>query len=256
MNKFGSCKLKSPLVLTTEYSMCSAHAHMFLTTDRSTLRLGLLFSSLIVAFFAFPFGQEVAGADLSLRPAESLQRVWNDMMLAGNFGGVYNGEAIQTVEGSFARADGWVHETPMTSHAGIIVSDLREPRFLKSHGGWRLEGGVLRRVELREGSIELYGKTIQRHEPYLNPFPHVWIGNESWSFAHEFFLLYRPKGSAQATILRKWVVPDAYDGEAMFVPRGFLEYDSAAQTVLVKVMQGHDMGLFIEQMDVGHVLNP
>lgn len=43
--------------------MRSAHAHMFLTTDRSTLRLGLLFSSLIVAFTCSCSDTFAAGAE-------------------------------------------------------------------------------------------------------------------------------------------------------------------------------------------------
>src|SRR5712692_4747642 len=160
-----------------------------------------------LAGLALPLDVEAAEGRATERPPEALQQTWNEMMLAGTFGWMRDGKAGETGTGSFEKAEGWVHKVSMTGH-GITIMDLRERRFLKSHGGWVLEGGLLRRLWVGDSSIELYGKTITRHEPYANPLPHVWIGNKSWKLAHEFFLLHRDKLGARATILRTWVVSD------------------------------------------------
>jgi hypothetical protein len=218
----------------------------------------------LIGVMALPLNHEVDAADLSVRPPDSLQQEWNDMMLAGRFGRIDNGQVTKVEpdnslsDPSTSRPDpGWVFEAPMTIW-GIAVYDLRERRFLMSHGGWVLEGGLLRRINIGDVRIELYGKTIRRHEPYLNPWPHVYFNNESWSFGHEFFLLLRSKDHDQALILRKWVVADSYDGYGGGLgrsgPRGFLEYDQFSQIVTVKVMNGHYAGLFIERVDVTDAL--
>ena len=125
-------------------------------------------------------------------------------------------------------------------------------------GGWVLEGGLLGRINIGDVRIELYGKTIQRDEPYLMLFPHVYFGLEWWNFGHEFFLLLRSKDHDGALILRKWVVADSYDGDGgglgSSLPRGFLEYDKLSQRVTVKVMDAHYAGLFIERVDVTDAL--
>ena len=236
-----------------------------LRTDRKAIGQFITAAVVVlIGIMALPLSDEAAAADLSVRPPESLQQVWNDMMLAGRFGRIDNGQVTKVEpdnslsDPSTSRPDpGWVFEAPMTIW-GIAVYDLRERRFLMSHGGWVLEGGLLRRINIGDVRIELYGKTIRRHEPYLNPWPHVYFNNESWSFGHEFFLLLRSKDHDQALILRKWVVADSYDGYGGGLgrsgPRGFLEYDQFSQIVTVKVMNGHYAGLFIERVDVTDAL--
>ncbi len=219
---------------------------------------------LLIGIMASPLSDKAAAADLSVRPPEALQQEWNDMMLAGRFGRIDNGQVTRVEPDDFLSDPstshpnpGWVHGAPMTIW-GIAVYDLRERRFLMSQGGWALKGGLLRRIHIGDDRIELYGKTIQRHEPYLFLFPHWYINNESWSFGHEFFLLLRSKHHDGALILRKWVVADSYDGNGGGLgssgPRLFLEYDQLSQKVTVKVMNGHYAGLFIERVDVTDAL--
>jgi hypothetical protein len=236
-----------------------------LQTDRKTMgQFFTVLAVLLIGIMALPLSDEAAAADLSVRPPESLQQVWNDLMLAGRFGRVDNGQ-VTKVESDNSLSDpstslpdaGWVFQAPMTQW-GIAVYDLRERRFLMSQGGWVLKGGLLRRINIGDVRIELYGKTIQRHEPYLLLFPHWYFNDESWPFGHEFFLLLRSKGHDQALILRKWVVADSYDGYGGGLggsgPRGFLEYDQFSRKVTVKVMDGHYAGLFIERVDVTDAL--
>src|SRR6185295_865915 len=172
--------------------------------------IGVL-AAVMIWGMALPVPHEVAAADLSVRPPDALQQEWNDMMLSGRFGRIYNGQFTEN-SSALNREDGWIFEAPMTA-CGIWVGDLTERRyFLFGHGGWELEGGLLRRIDISAATIELYGKTIKRHEPYMNPFPHVWFGNGLWNFGHEFFLVLRSKDHTQAQILREWFVSDSYNG--------------------------------------------
>ena len=215
----------------------------------------------LVGTMALPLSHEATAADLSVRPPEALQQEWNDMMLAGHFGWISNGQfnrvgpenSLSDPSIFFADdGEGWVFQAPQTIW-GIRVSALKERRYLlMSQGGWVLEGGLLRRIDMEDAKIELYGKTIKRHEPTLQLFPHA--GNESWQYGHEFFLLLRSKDHDQAKILRTWIVADSYDGDGgglgTSTPHGSLEYDKFSQRVTVKVMNGHYAGLFIERVDL------
>jgi hypothetical protein len=236
-----------------------------LRTDRKAIGQFITVAAVVlIGVMALPLNHEVDAADLSVRPPDSLEQEWNDMMLAGRFGRIDNGQVTKVEPdnspsdpSTSSTDDGWVHVAPMTKW-GIAVYELRERRFLMSRGGWVLQGGLLRRIHIGDVRIELYGKTIQRQEPYLNPFPHVYFGDEWWHFDHEFFLLLRSKDHDRALILRKWVVADSYDGYGggfgSSLPRGFLEYDKFSQRVTVKVMDGHYAGLFIERVDVTDAL--
>ena len=220
-------------------------------------------AAVLVWTIALPLSHEAAAADLSVRPPDSLQQVWNDMMLAGHFGRVDDGQVTRVgpenslIDPSTSFADdgeGWISDAPRTVW-GIQVSALRERRYLfLSQGGWILKGGLLSRIHIGDAKIELYGKTVTRHEPYLNPFPHVYFDDDFWNFGHELFLLLRSKDHAEAKILRKWVVADSYDGYGGGLgsssPRGFLEYDKFSERITVKVMHGHYAGLFIERVDL------
>jgi hypothetical protein len=214
----------------------------------------------LLVFAEVLFAPGAPGADLSARPPAELQQQWNDMMLEGRFGRLYNGDfyefhqrgpsnsAIDPTTSFLDMAHGWVHEayTPW----GIEVTALKEHRHLiRSRGGWVLEGGLLQRLHVEERQIELYGKTITRHEPYLNPLPHVWFWNESWKLSHEFFLVARSKGRGHATVLRQWVIADAYCAGDL-TPRGLLEYDNVSDELIVTVTHGHYAGLFRERVNL------
>ncbi len=133
---------------------------------------------------------------------------------------------------------------------GIEVTALKERRYLiRSNGGWELKGGLLQRLHVGESQIELYGKTITRHEPYLNPLPHVWFWNESWQLSHEFFLVSRTKARGPATVLRQWVIADVH-GAGDLTPRGLLEYDNVSDALMVTVTHGQYVGLFRERVNL------
>jgi hypothetical protein len=168
-------------------------------------------------------------------------------MLAGQFGYFYNGTVRRSDYLSCPNPRGWIwiHEVVHTG-CGISVVDLRERRGLKSQGGWILEGGLLGRVYVGENRVELYGKRIVRHEPFLEPWPHVWIGNRSWNASHEFFLVHRESAREHAVILRSWILADPETrGGYRFVPRGSLESREPSQSVRVRVMHAHDADLVL-----------
>lgn len=198
-------------------------------------------------------GLEAAGIDLTVRPPGALQQEWDERMLAGTFGFSYNGDA-RDAESVCKFAIEWVYRVASTA-CGIRVVDLRERRWLKSRGGWMLEGGLLGRVQLPNGQIELYGKTIERHEPYAEPLPHVWIGNKSLNLAHEFFLLRREKPGDRASILQKWNVPDPQgQGGHPLLPRGSLVYDSVSAIAVVRIVNAHDKELLVERVNITDVV--
>jgi hypothetical protein len=217
----------------------------------------MAFCLAVICSAALPWDSCVTAADLSARPPQDLDQVWNDMMLGGRFGRIRNGKVLEDyLTSRMTNSQGWVHEAPMTAW-GIWVGDLRERHLLMSGGGWVMEGGLLSRISLGKGTIELYGKSIERHEPYFNPFPHVWFGNESCMLDHDFFLLIRPAGDTKAQVIRHWLVANSYDGHGggpgRLVPRGSLAHDSVSKTITVEVMHGHYAGLFIERVDISNV---
>lgn len=169
------------------------------------------------------------------------------MMLTGAFGRIADGVKTEKTSDLIHKTVPSVHETAQTGN-GITVQDLREKAFLKSGGGWILEGGRVAVVEMTKGRIELYGKTIERHEPYANPWMHVYIGGGWWMLSHEFFLLYRNKLGDRAAILRKWVIADARGDIGYLFPRGFLDRGNEPNSVVVKVMNSYEAGLFVERV--------
>jgi hypothetical protein len=180
----------------------------------------------------------------NIRPPAALQNAWNERMLAGTSGGILNGVADDRAL--------WHWSGP--ADTAIVVADLRERSFLKSRGGWVLKGGRLDWALVGEDRIELYGKTIERNEPWFSPWPHVWIGMEVWNFAHEIFLLHRETRGAPARILRTWVIPDAWGGYYDTDPTGSLQRDEGATSVVVKVFASNEAGLFIERVNVSSAL--
>jgi hypothetical protein len=69
----------------------------------------------LIGVMALPLNHEVDAADLSVRPPDSLQQEWNDMMLAGRFGRIDNGQVTKVEpdnslsDPSTSRPDpGWV----------------------------------------------------------------------------------------------------------------------------------------------------
>jgi hypothetical protein len=79
-----------------------------------------------------------------------------------------------------------------TSHAIVV----EEPPSIW-RGGWLLQGGLLGREELAEGTVELFGKgNVRLHWPYDSK-----LGQDhSW----DFVLVVRPKKSQGAKVIRRW----------------------------------------------------
>ena len=189
------------------------------------------------------------------QPPEALQQAWNEHMVAGTFGSVNDGTVHQADSGACVVITEWVYRAGDTG-CGILAIDLRERRFLKSRGGWVLKGGLIGRLEIGNARIELYGKTIERHEPYLQPWPHVWIGNTMWTASHEFLLLHRAARGDRATLLRTWnLVDPERNGGRSLLPRGSLERSGTSNTVLVRVVNAHAANLVSERIDVSSPLS-
>jgi len=210
-----------------------------------------------LASILFGFNQSprlnAAEVNLTVRPPGALQQEWDERMLAGTFGSSYNGDA-RNAETACKFAIEWVYQVASTG-CGIRVVDLRERRWLKSRGGWVLEGGLLGRVQVANVQIELYGKTIHRDEPYAEPLPHVWIGNYSWNLAHEFFLLRRDKPGLRASILQNWNVPDPQRrGGYPLLPRGSLMYNSASAIAVVRIVNAHREELLSDRVNIANVV--
>lgn len=169
---------------------------------------------------------------------EPLDRLWEEHMLAGTFPIYAEGKRVERVsEGSFEEKQGDPFFVAYTKH-GIMVSDLRETRFLGLwlKGGWLLQGGLLARVEDQASTVELYGKMVMRAEPVFlfTYFVSIHGPDNVRPYADEFFLLLRKKGSERATVLRKWVF-NQQESE-MGVVRGLLRYDPATKVATVTIL--------------------
>lgn len=195
-------------------------------------------------------GQSVA-ADV---PREPLDRLWEQQMLQGE-GGSYRDSRVRTPFGSLSPFE----EEKRSSRAGspflmrlneysIEVSDTHGTKLfgLLQGGGWQLTGGLLERIEVGSGTLELWGKIINRFHPglwnnYLQPKEEL---------THEFFLVHRTRGDGRAAVVKKWTIqPEQVrwvvaenwvqtDPEKPFEVsdvRGFLRYDPATKTTIVTI---------------------
>ena len=207
---------------------------------------------LVVFAIGLPHAGVAGDAAVAMRPPETLQTMWNERMLEGRAIDFYDGREQRSESTPCLQPSGWMwlHEVA-TSTCGLRVVDLRERRWLKSRGGWVLNGGPLGALEVGGQRIELYGKSVVRHEPHLQPWPHVWIGEKVWNAFHEFVLLSRNRHAERATVLRSWTVPDpeASGGRAL-TPRGRLECQEPCGTIRVHVMDGHDRDVLSELVPV------
>ena len=199
-----------------------------------------------------PVGATESG--IAPQPPEALQQAWNEHMMAGTFGSLNDGTAHQADSGACVVITEWIYRAADTG-CGVLVIDRRERRFLKARGGWVLKGGLIGRLEFGNARIELYGKTIERHEPYLQPWPHVWIGNTTWTASHEVFLLHRAARGDRATVLRTWKLIDPErNGGSSLLPRGSLERGGTSTSVQVRVINAHAADLVSEDVDVSGAL--
>src|SRR5262245_40375483 len=101
--------------------------------------------ALAVLAAGLPHAGAAADSVAKMRPPpEALQTMWNERMRQGRSVDFYNGREQKSEVTSCGEPSGWVwlHEVA-TSPCGLRVADLRERRWLKSRGGWALDGGPL-----------------------------------------------------------------------------------------------------------------
>lgn len=177
-------------------------------------------------------------------PRGPLDEIWNSHMLDGTSSIYEDGKRSDYVpHASFDGGDGSPDAVWSTTR-GIRVSDLRETSGLLSKGGWRLEGGLLGRVESSGAMVELYGKSVWRVPPSLLHFGKS--PPRSAQHSYEFFLLLRRSGPSRAMTLKKWVVESdriPYD----YYLKGKLEYKPGANAMAVTVLGRDDGRVFVEE---------
>ena len=168
---------------------------------------------------------------------EPLEELWSEHMLLGT-GGHYSGgerSEYQTSKG-YESAAGAVASASGTNR-GITVSDKSGVRFLGLvlGVGWSLRGGLIARARVNGDFLELYGRLVAR-------WSGGFLGLDTYAkhkdMRYEFFLLHRPAGTARATILRKFLIPPEHiywTPAGHEVVRGFLTYDPATTTAVVKI---------------------
>lgn len=184
-------------------------------------------------------------------PRNPLDAAWESHMLSGTAATYYDGvEFVVNApprHSTFEAASGDPDKVWPTTK-GIRVQDLREKQLwgLLRNGGWRLQGGLLDRAEIRghEGYIELYGKSVWKTRPVLFHFSYE--PPRSAQHSYEFFLLNRSNESQKAIILQKWTIeadditPDTY-------LRGDLEYNQASDVLRVVVESTDGKRAFLDK---------
>jgi len=149
----------------------------------------LLRSFLPIVFVLF---QACSVIDRPPPPREALDALWEQAMLAGR--SVHSVHNIE-VPWPTKMPDRIVPSTwgaRSTSHAIVV----EEPPSIWRRG-WLLQGGLLGREELAEGTVEFFGKgNVRLHWPYDSK-----LGQDhSW----DFFLVVRSKKSRGAKVIRRW----------------------------------------------------
>jgi len=103
------------------------------------------------------------------------------------------------------RKDPKSYEFAFSNPYGITVSRYVEGYW--RNGGWTLTRGPLGVAANAESTIELFGKAIIRTPVHIPPgILHL---DPPTGTGYEFFLLRRPRASAVAVIIRRWVVQPA-----------------------------------------------
>lgn len=175
-------------------------------------------------------------------PREPLDRLWETHMLAGTPAYLlYDGTDFRTRDTdfnklrSFREADGTVSGATVSDHGLSILYD-RESCLLGlwGLGGWEFRGGLLRRAEHRDTTIDLYGKQVTRVEPYF-PFHFHRERPERSSF--EFFLVRRARPGAAGGVVRVWRIDRELFRASEKYPflSGDLSYDPTSRTATVRI---------------------
>lgn len=177
----------------------------------------------------------------------SLDELWERHMLAGT-----SFWLITSKESRSAPYESKLHNPAQSvgdaslHQQGIMIEDMQETWLwgLFSHGGWRLEGGLLGKIEMGNGVIELYGKSVWHTRPVLFHFgispPR---SARNW---YDFFLLIRLKNAEAAELASKWSIPPdrlPYD----YPLRGQLQYDGEKQLATVIITGKTDNRVILEE---------
>ena len=211
-----------------------------LSNDRAldALRVGIVF-----AVLCLPSATVFAASEI---PRAPLDELWESHMLAGT-GAIYDDGSRSEAppHGSFEVAKG-SPDAVWPTRQGIRVQDFREVALggLLRKGGWRIEGGLLDRIEVGTVAVDLYGKSVWRVSPSLLSFG--MSPPRSAQHSYEFFLLKRGKEVSDVTVLRKWVLP-ADKIPYNYYLSGSLAYDRETKTIAVKAIGRDDGQLFIEE---------
>jgi hypothetical protein len=200
-------------------------------------------AAIVVVFLVFraDWGSEIQRGPLDV--------IWESHMLAGTNGAYYDGEPFLPTapppHATYDVADGNPDNVWPTTK-GIRVQDFRETRVwgLLRKGGWRMEGGLLARAAEDPATIELYGKSVWKVPPVLFAFGKSppWFADHSY----EFFLLHRPKGGEQATLLKKWIIPPDRIPYRYYL-RGALHYNAASKIATVNITDVDNKRTFVEE---------
>jgi len=154
-------------------------------------------------------------------------------MLAGTAGSfMFDGQRFDRSDsfrgGPYEEAKGSPFWATFTENGVYVVYDQETAWFgLLRRGGWGIEGGLLQRIQVVRGSLDLYGRLGIRTYPYFALLPHR---DTREDISLEIFLLHRPVASA-AVIVRKWV----FDGIPSRDARAGLEYAPNSKRAVVTV---------------------
>jgi hypothetical protein len=203
---------------------------------RRGLKWCVVFFLGVIAMLAFR--GDVLAESLSRTALEAL---WDQHMLKGEAGQVdiRDSRIDKTIWiPSAASFEPWTGRPWLVSTSHRLQVSRLDEGFWRN-GGWILAGGLLAKVRLESSTLELHGKEIRRQFPYT-PFPfHRTIPHET---GYEFFLVHRPQGDSQATIIQRWVIPpsdviverDAHGGTSDWVGAS-LKYDNDTRTAMVSI---------------------
>lgn len=209
----------------------------------------LLFLISLVVLIALP--RMEAGQQ---RPTALQDKLWDEHMLAGNYGYFVMDQQVKTVSDSpytWEKMDGNIGVASATRH-GISVNSRRNWWFLfaTTGRGWSLEGGLIGLVSLNPGSLELQAKSFSYDGPEFVPLALLSLrGRASESLYYELFLLHRAEATGRATIVKKWLLPVDWK-PAFIAPEAKLKYDAPSMHAIVDVVAPSRAASVTERIDV------
>jgi hypothetical protein len=189
------------------------------------------------------------------RPTTLQDKLWDEYMLAGNYGFYVMEKRIATVANSpytWESIDGSAGVAAATKY-GIIVHSRRNWWFLfaTTGRGWSLEGGLIGLVAVDRGALELQAKSFAYDGPEFVPLGLLSLHGyrASKPVYYELFLLHRNDAPALGAIVKKWVIPVEWE-PAFVTPQGKLKYEARSMQAIVDVTGPTRAATFSERIDV------